>query len=234
MSRSTVRLAHRAAPSKPMRWLLAAAVAAGVALACWSWTRPGQEPAARPDAGPGFAWNGPGAPTTDLADQVRDSGVMNLTREQADQQLMEAARAVERQVGVPPATGALTERPAYVSELEWAALRQAAAQRPDSGKELTRMVNHLRFMKQLELWRGLSAPADASRRQAVAQALLDELPARVGNSEIERKEAAGLQAALLQDLVADPAERARRVEAEGKRLVLPAANPDGGPVSARG
>lgn len=232
MSRSTVHVARSAAPLKPLRWLLAAAVAAGGLLAWWS-SASRQEPESRSAEGTAFAWNRPGAATTDLADAVRDSGVLNLTREQAEQQQMQATKAAERQVGALPLTGPVTERPAYVSELEWSALRQAAAMRPDSTGELTRMVNHLRFMKHLELWRGL-APADAPRRQAVAQALLDELPARVGNSEIGRTEAVTLQSALLADLVADPAERARRVETEGKRLVGPSGDPDGGSASGRG
>lgn len=232
MSRSTVHVAPSAAPLKPLRWLLAAAVVAGVLLAWWSTSH--QEPASRPAEGAAFAWNRPGAATTDLSDAVRDSGVPNLTREQAEQQQVQAAKAAERQVGAPPLTGPVAERPAYVSELEWSALRQAAAMRPDSAGELTRMVNHLRFMKQLELWRGLSTPADAGRRQVVAQALLNELPARVGHSEIDRTEAMTLQSALLVDLVNDPAERARRAETEGKRLVWPSENPGGGSASGRG
>lgn len=140
-----------------------------------------------------------------------------------DEQLREAALAVEQQIGVPPFNGPVAVRPPFVSEMEWTALRQVASQREGSERELTRMVNHLRYMKQLDLWRHAPASLPVAKREALVKQLLDELPMRVANSEMDRPMATKLQAELVEKLVADPAARARRLKAEGKRLAGPPA-----------
>ncbi|TAK81080.1 MAG: hypothetical protein EPO12_08200 [Aquabacterium sp.] len=212
MSQSTVRL-NPSPTKKIVVALLIAAAAAGGAAVWWSSARHAEEGKAPAD-GASFPWSGEAAkPANPLAD-------MKLTPEEADRQQRAAAEAARRQVGAAELTGPVKERPEFVSQLEWAVLQQASQRAPDPSKELTRLINNLRFMKHLDEWRAL-AGGDAKQRQAVAAQLLATVPARVAAGEMSKADAQQLQAQLLADLVADPNERARRAEEEGRLLVEP-------------
>ena len=138
------------------------------------------------------------------------------TKELAADQLA-ANQAAARELGVPPITAPLTERPVFVSLIEWNVLKQAASQHPDPDQELVRLVNHLRFAKQWELWKEADA-ARGEQREALAQQLLDEIPQRVANRELDAAYAQQMQMSLLTDLVPDPQERRRRAAEEAARI----------------
>ncbi|MDE2402236.1 MAG: hypothetical protein KGL90_11285 [Burkholderiales bacterium] len=137
-------------------------------------------------------------------------------------QQVAAAQEIERQPDTKPVKGSTKERPAFVSAMEWQMLQGAAQQHATPDKELTRLVNNLRFMKQLELWQSMSTSSDLAKRQLLATQLLDDLPQRLINGELELAEAQKLQQGFLEDAVRDPQERTRRAAQEALRLVLPA------------
>lgn len=129
-----------------------------------------------------------------------------------------AAKAIENQPGLKPITGPIKERPAFVSETEWAMLKGIADQNAQPAAELTRLVNKLRFMKQLELWQSLEQSTDTAKRQLLAEQLLADLPQRVANADLDKPEAQKLQASLLKDAVSDEGARKKRAEVEARRL----------------
>jgi hypothetical protein len=139
------------------------------------------------------------------------------TQEMVAKQLA-AAKEIEREPGLAPIKGPITQRPSFVSEMEWTMLQGVAQQHAAPDKELTRLVNFLRFTKQMELWEGLPKSEDPAKRQALAAALLDDLPQRVANGEIDLKTAQTTQTALLADAVSDPQARKQRAATEGQRL----------------
>jgi uncharacterized protein (DUF2336 family) len=100
--------------------------------------------------------------------------------------------------------------------MEWLALQAVAQKSVVPARELTRLVNNLRFHKLLDLWRhdGL----DTATRQRLGEALLGAIPARVQQKEYTRSTALQLQQELLAALEPDPARRAARRQAEAQRL----------------
>ncbi|MCH8497502.1 MAG: hypothetical protein LAT63_03425 [Marinobacter sp.] len=116
----------------------------------------------------------------------------------------------------------ILQRPAYVSPVEWQVLKAVAAMQEDSERELTRLVHHLHFNKQLELWQGsLSGQGEALgpvERTQLAMQILDAIPARVTNQELDQGSAHRLQLALLADLVEDPEERRLWAAEEAERI----------------
>ena len=116
----------------------------------------------------------------------------------------------------------ILERPAYVSPVEWQVLKAVAAMQEDSARELTRLVHHLHFNKQLEQWQAsLSGQDDAigpAQRSQLAMQILDAIPARVTNQELDKGSAHRLQLALLADLVEDPDQRRLWAAEEAQRI----------------
>jgi hypothetical protein len=134
-------------------------------------------------------------------------------------QQKEAAKVLENQPDMKPIIGPVKERPPYVSQMEWAMLQGVAQQQTDPDKELTRMVNFLRFTKQMELWEAMpKTPENAAKRQALAAQLVDDLPSRVTTGELDLKDAQGKLTAFLAEAVSDPNVRRQREETESKRL----------------
>lgn len=135
-----------------------------------------------------------------------------------------AAQVVARAPAMKPITGPVTERPEFVSEMEWTMLKGVAQQNATPDAELTRLVNKLRFMKQLELWQSMEHSNDMAKRQLLAEQLLDDLPQRVANADLDKPEAQKLQASLLKDAVSDEQARKKRAEVESRRLGASAAS----------
>lgn len=130
----------------------------------------------------------------------------------------QAAEALARQPVVSRSAAVVTQRPEYVSELEWLMLKGVAQQRANPEQELARMVNFLRFNKQMELWQSLAGNPDATRRSSLATELLLDLPERVSHGDLALKDASEMVPGLVNDVVADPHARAARVGQETARL----------------
>ena len=202
------------------KWMAVLGVGMVVVVAAIWWARHSQESDRVQDASPAAA---------QLAQQ--DSGAANGSQSNggsanlpADPMLVaqqaEAAKVIEAQPEMRPIIGPVKERPAYVSLMEWAMLQGVSQQQADPDKELTRMVNFLRFTKQTELWESLAkTPENAAKRQILATQLVDDLPTRVTNGELDLKDAQGKLTAWVADAVSDPNMRRQREEAVGKRLL---------------
>ena len=122
-----------------------------------------------------------------------------------------------------PLKGPITERPAFVSPMEWAMLQGVVQQHVQPDKELTRMVNFLRFMKQMEAYEALPRTPDAaSKRRAMADLLVEDLPARVEGGDLDFKDAQGYLSKWLVDAEPNEQTRQQRSEAIGKRLTAAA------------
>lgn len=132
---------------------------------------------------------------------------------EAGQRAAQAAAARAAGDEAPSATPAV--RPDYVSEMEWQVLQGVAARSADPARELRRLVDKLRFSKQLDAWR---ASMDAAERRLLATRLLDELPAQVRHGDYARADAERLQQELLVVLEPEPSARAVRAERERARL----------------
>jgi len=104
-----------------------------------------------------------------------------------------------------------------VSVVEWEVLRALAARHATPAAELDRLVNQLRFNKQLAWWQEESSAAPALRRQ-VAEALLSALPARVAAGDIALSDARALQQDVLLAIEPDTGRRADRLAREGERI----------------
>ena len=137
--------------------------------------------------------------------------------EQLAAEQIKANRAALAELGEAPYEGPVTERPAFVSYLEWQVLKNVAQQHPNSEQELTRLVNHLRFAKQWDLWQE-TAPQDKTRRYALAEQLLLEIPDRVKNQELDVVHAQQMQESLLTALIPDVTERRQRAAREAARI----------------
>jgi len=203
-----------AASSQKWVWMLAVGLAAGAAVLVW-WTRAQHVP-----EGVTAVTSAPSAAEVaslpaEPASTVEEAAV--IIKEQV------AAKAeLDKQPVIPPVKGAVTERPSYVSVMEWQLLQGVAKQHLHPAEELTRLVNSLRFTKQLERWQDLPKTADAATRQALARPLLDDLPQRVKQGDMDLAGASTLQAALLADAVTDAKARDKQAVVEAQRLQVAA------------
>lgn len=194
------------------KWVMALGAVAVVAMAAAWWTH-----SSPPEPG---VQSAPGAASTEVSSAQASASVpsaFGLTDMVAGQ--TEAAKALASQPAIKPIQGAVTDRPAFVSPMEWMVLKGAVSQHANPERELTRMVNFLRFTKQMELLEALPRTAEAQpRRQALANELLADLPQRLLNDEMPMKDLRETQTALLQDAESDPTQRLARAQAEARRL----------------
>ncbi len=109
-------------------------------------------------------------------------------------------------------------RPDFVSPAEWMMLQAVADQKADPQAELLRLVNLLRFNKQLE---ALDRTSDADERKVLIEAVLAQLPKRIQNQEMSVEKAQSIQLKLISQIYSDDrdirdraAEEARRIGAE--------------------
>jgi hypothetical protein len=117
---------------------------------------------------------------------------------------------------IAPLTSPLVERPAFVTPAEWDALHAALAQsgQGNNDAEVLHLVNHLRFRKLAEAWRGApqSLPGGLSTRAGAAKAMLDDLLPRLSAGDLDVAEARQLLPELLADAVPNPNERVQRAQ----------------------
>lgn len=187
---------------RPQRLLLAAGAAAvAVAAAAWWFNRP--------------AGLGGGVAGGDYAGEpARAASGTAFPWARAGSSGAAAARAPVAALDQTGPDG----RPAFITQEEWSALQETLKDHPQREQEMARIVAYLRFQKEFESWQALRDSGDAAQRHALAQRLLDQLPTRVAQREVNAGEAFMLQAALVEDLVADPSQREQRLAQEKQRL----------------
>lgn len=213
----------QAARSAGKQWFaLLALIGAAMAAVLWWWSHRDDAALSEPVTASAPA---PEAVALDKpVASVQPPAAMPTTEAAMMAQQVAAAQVVERAPAMKPITGPVTARPEFVSEMEWQMLKGVAQQNPTPDAELTRLVNKLRFMKQLELWQSMEHSNDMAKRQLLAEQLLDDLPQRVVNADLDKPEAQKLQASLLKDAVSDEQARKKRAEVESRRLGASAAS----------
>jgi hypothetical protein len=208
---STIQINRR--PHKTTWIIVSALVLASGAVILWRTTSTTAATQATPTPSTTTAVApAPATPTPSL----KDLNLGSATEVVAQQE--HAAKELAQHPIAKPITGVVTERPSFVSPVEWLMMQGVAKQHAQPDQELTRMVNLLRFNKQLELWQDMPKSADAAERLALANQLLDELPQRVIHGDIDLPAAQKLQASLLIDAVPDTTKRRARAETEAQRL----------------
>lgn len=138
----------------------------------------------------------------------------------ANIQKINADKAVLQSAGNATNDKLITAKPDYVSDIEWQVLQGVAQQHAEPDKELTRLVNKLRFTKELELWHTMEASAGNTRRTALANRLIHEIPERVASKDMDVFEARKLQETLLKATISDPDVLRQRIDSEARRLML--------------
>lgn len=128
---------------------------------------------------------------------------------------MAAESAAIAAVELQPAVAPLTERPEYVSSPEWIILNGVASRHETPDLELVRLVNLLRFNKQME---ALNKTTDDSIRTKLAEAILRQMPDRVSNKEMSIEKAQAIQLSLINSLYSDPDEIRERAAEEAERI----------------
>lgn len=141
-----------------------------------------------------------------------------LDPQQVEAEQLIAADAALTLAGEPPLAGKITERPEFVSRIEWQILKGVAAAREDSERELLRLVNYLRFSKQLEWWQSQQPDPNHHRHLSVGWKLLNEIPERVEQQDLATDQAQQLQVALLEVLEPDAGKRRHHLEREAARI----------------
>lgn len=198
-----------------MPLLIATAVAAAVGI--W-WYQQSITPTAVTEVTPTSAVTS--APN--MASSMASTASQDLTQTQSVSQMelaqKESAKGIEQEPRIEPIKGTISERPAFMSEMEWNIVKAVAQQQPDPDKALTDLTNKVRFTKQLEVWQDLSATADPAKRKVLANELLEDLPQRVTNEDMDLPGAQKLQGELLLDAEPDVTARTKRAAKEAKRL----------------
>ena len=141
--------------------------------------------------------------------------LQSLKPEQVEVMQKQATAAALDATGIEPLQGTVTQRPDYVSPVEWQVLKMVASQSDDRDAELTRLVNKLRFSKQVELWQAGVSP---SQQTALAQQVLVDIPGQVASGSLDRGAALQLQGSVLAQLYPDEGERLRHRAAEAEKI----------------
>jgi hypothetical protein len=93
--------------------------------------------------------------------------------------------------------GTVTERPDYITEIEWQVLQSVTRQNPDI--KVNDLVNKMLFAKKKQAW--LSAEKDSAERKLLAKQLLDMIPGQVAMEAIDGATAQTMEAELHADLL---------------------------------
>jgi hypothetical protein len=93
-------------------------------------------------------------------------------------------------------SGTVTQRPDYVSEIEWQMFQKVISRNPDIN--LTNLVNKLLFNKKKQAW--LSAGENTAERRQLARQLLDMIPDQLEIEAIDSETAKELETKFTADL----------------------------------
>jgi hypothetical protein len=96
-------------------------------------------------------------------------------------------------------------------------LQAAAGQHAQPSKELTRLVNTLRFHKMLETWQN-NARMERMQRQALAAQLLQEVPKQLKQGNLPETEVRDLQAQWVEAVESSTAAQEQRLQLERQRI----------------
>ena len=109
----------------------------------------------------------------------------------------------------------IERRPDFVSPAEWMMLQAVAAKKANPQTELLRLVNLLRFNKQLE---ALDKTSDSDERNVLIEAVLAQLPKRIENQEMSVEKAQSIQLKLISQIYTDDDDVRARAAKEARRI----------------
>lgn len=99
-------------------------------------------------------------------------------------------------------------RPADMPEADWNALKSVLSkQMPNAEAEAARVVDYLRYQKRFEYWQTTEGSKSPKERAALAEALLQEVPARLAKGEFTAGEALLMNTVLISE--SEPNEKIR-------------------------
>ncbi|HON59639.1 MAG TPA: hypothetical protein PLT45_08930 [Smithella sp.] len=93
-------------------------------------------------------------------------------------------------------SGAVTQRPAYVTETEWQVLQNVAKQ--NQNVTLAHLVNKMLFARKKQAW--LSAGKDTAERKLLARQLLDMIPGQLASEAMDAETAKEMKEQLQADV----------------------------------
>ena len=134
------------------------------------------------------------------------------------EQQEKAAQQALNQIGRDEYQGKLHVRPAFISPMEWQVLESVAARHEEPAQELTRLANRLRFAKLREQWDKIAGQNNPHMQKTLGNQLLNDLPHRIANQEMDKGQAQALQTEILAAIVEDSEERQRRAAQEAQRI----------------
>jgi len=164
------------------------------------------------------------APASDLPEVPPTPEQVAEAQKVATEQV-QVAQKLERPEVWKPLTGGIKDKPEYVSPMEWQMLKGVAERHPDPQAELLRLTNFLRYNKLLEKWQDLPKGSDPALRQALAEQLSSELPARVANGEVDAKDALQQGTTMLRDAYPTDAKARKKAEQSLAAQIQKAAQP---------
>ncbi len=125
-----------------------------------------------------------------------ESNASAMSQEDIEEAQRSAAKAA---ITGKPVSGTVTERPDYVSEIEWDVFQNVIRNQPESNDmQLTTLVNKLLFFKKKEAWE--SPVTTAAQRRELAGDLLAMLPFMTEGGHIAPDEAGRLETECQREL----------------------------------
>jgi hypothetical protein len=132
--------------------------------------------------------------TEEPASETQSLGSNMSKKEVIDAQELAALAAIPGKT----VSGTVTQRPDYVSEIEWQVLQNVTKKQPDNEKKLTNLVNKLLFTKKKQAW--LAAGENTEQRRLLARQLLDMIPEQLEIEAIDPETAKEMETKLTADL----------------------------------
>lgn len=111
-------------------------------------------------------------------------------------------------------------RPSDLPENDWNALKGALGKtQANAAAEAGRVVDYLRYQRRFEYWQTTEGSKSSKERAGLAQALLEEIPARLAKGEFTAGEAVLMNTVLLTESEPNETVRQQRIAAMQEQLL---------------
>jgi len=158
------------------------------------------------------------SPLSEIASPVIEYSqqeLASMTPEQLIEMQKASVNAAVSATGELEQVTVVRERPEYISPAEWLIINAVAERHVTPDDELVRLVNLMRFNKQREAL--AKTDSDVTRKQ-LAEALLNQIPARAQNQELTKERAQAMQLDMISQLYSDKADIRARAAEEAERI----------------